>query len=101
MERLVQAEQRLSLLPARSTDLKTSALFSENVSAFFRSGSGLIPEKGRKNTGNRPEKKRKHFPEKERNLLSFKVWPMSVLAINLISGPGGPLTSLGLLCTHV
>ena len=51
-----------------STDLKTlkMPLF---VSAFFRSVSGFISEKHRKQT----EKKRKHFPEKERNLFSFKV----------------------------
>merc|ERR1712105_208660 len=37
---------------------------------FFRNDSGIRPEKRQKQTG----KKRKHFPKKERNLLSFKVW---------------------------
>ena len=41
--------------------------FSGLFPVFFRPYSGMIPEKGRK------RKERKHFPEKERNLLSFKV----------------------------
>ena len=62
----------------RLGNLKDSAFFPEKISAFFRSVSvvfpalfrnhfglysGIIPEKGRKNTGNRP-KQRKLFPEK-------------------------------------
>ena len=39
---------------------------------FFRPFSGMIPEKGWKNNGNRPEKSG-NFSGKERNLLSFQV----------------------------
>ena len=42
--------------------------FTVSFWCFF----GLIPE-FRKKAGNRPGKKRTHFPEKERNLLSFEV----------------------------
>ena len=57
-----------------SSGLKTKKipLFSGLFPVFFRPYSGIIPEKGRKKTGNRTEKERKHFPEKERNLISFK-----------------------------
>ena len=47
--------------------MKDSTLFLENVSTFFRSVSGAFQALFQKNTG----KKRKYFPEKEQNFLSF------------------------------
>ena len=81
-----------SKLIKKNTDLKTwkiplffrkmFPLFFRSVSgifpAFFLNDSGIRPE----NTGNRPEKKRKHFPEKPRNL-----WYDNFLPWTLIENP--------------
>ena len=40
---------------------------------LFRPVSGVFPAFYRNDSGIRPEKKRKHLPEKERNLLSFSL----------------------------
>ena len=53
--------------------LKLPLFFRKMFPLYLRCFASLIPESFRKTTGNRPEKERKHFPEKERNLLSFKV----------------------------
>ena len=59
---------------SENADLETLTIplfFQKKFSLF----SGLFPVFFRPYSGKTPGKKRKHFPEKERNLLNFKVRP--------------------------
>ena len=62
--------------------LKRFRIFLGNVSAFFRSVSSVFPTFFRNDTVKTPEtdrKKRKLFPKKKRNLLSFQVCLKNIL----------------------
>ena len=69
--------------------LKRFRSFSGKCFRFF---SGVFPAFFRNKSGKTPEKKLKHFPEKERNLLSFKARTGGAyLHTYLIIGLVGPM----------